>query len=160
MLGAGNVDLATLAANTFAGVQTGYSFIPTSSTVPTNGMYLSAANTLAWSTSSANRMTLSSTGDLTATGNVTAYSDERLKANWRDLPRNFSFKLADVKCGIYDRLDTESTQVGVSAQSLLKVMPDAVLMDAEGTLSVAYGQAALAACVMLAREIEALKARL
>lgn len=157
MTGSGDVTLATLAANTFTAAQSAPSFIPTSATVPTNGMYFPSANTLGWSTNSANRLTLSATGDLTATGNVTAYSDERLKTNWRSLPPDFILKLSAVKAGIYDRTDQESTQVGVSAQSLQSVMPDAVLTDADGMLSVAYGQAALTACVMLAREVAALK---
>lgn len=38
----------------FGGIVTGNSFIPTSSTIPTNGMYLSAANTLDFSTNSTN----------------------------------------------------------------------------------------------------------
>jgi len=46
------------------GSVTGASFIPSSATVPANGMYLSAANTLAWATNSAVRMTLDATGNL------------------------------------------------------------------------------------------------
>jgi hypothetical protein len=123
-------------------------------------MYLGAANTLNWATNGVLRLTLSSVGALTATDNVTAYSDERLKKNWRDLPVDFVSQLAHVKMGVYDRTDHESTQVGVSAQSLQTVMPNAVMEQADGMLSVAYGNAALAACVMLAREVEVLKLRL
>ena len=97
-------------------------------------------------------------GAITATGNVTAYSDERLKTNWRDLPENFVGKLATVKVGIYDRLDVEQTQVGVSAQSLQELMPNAVNDNVDGMLSVAYGNAALASCVELAKEVVVLKA--
>jgi hypothetical protein len=99
-------------------------------------------------------------GNFTAAGNVTAYSDERLKTNWRDLPVDFTAKLAEVKVGIYDRTDAKITQVGVSAQSLQTVMPDAVLEDDAGMLSVAYGNAALAACIALAKEVQALKAEI
>lgn len=97
-----------------------------------------------------------------AAGNVTAYSDERLKENWRNLPVDFVEQLAGVKCGIYDRIDTEfaKTQVGVSAQSLQNVMPNAIIEDSEGILSVAYGNAALAACVELAKEVVALRAEI
>lgn len=101
-----------------------------------------------------------STGDFTAAGNVTAYSDERLKTNWRDLDPAIVSALAGVKVGIYERTDTEATQVGVSAQSLQKVLPEAVNANEEGMLSVAYGNAALAAAVMLARKVEELEARL
>jgi hypothetical protein len=100
-------------------------------------------------------------GNLTATGDVTAYSDERLKENWRDLPDDFVERLAGVKMGIFDRKDTGKTQVGVGAASLRELaLREAVLTDAEGNLSVAYGNAALASCVALAREVVRLKSRL
>lgn len=41
---------------------TAASFIPTSATVPTNGMYLSAANTLGFATNSVNRIIINSSG--------------------------------------------------------------------------------------------------
>lgn len=145
----------------FASIQiTAKAFIPNDTTAPSNGMFLSAANVLGWSTNSVSRLTLNASGDLTATGTVGQTSDERLKTNWRELPENFVERLASVKSGIYDRTDQTQTQVGVSAQSLQVLMPHAVLVDEDGMLSVAYGNAALAACVMLAREVEALKATL
>lgn len=105
-----------------------------------------------------------------ASGNVTAYSDERLKTNWREMPTNFVERLAGVKVGIYDRTDGEKiTQVGVSAQSLQMLLPEAITTaeDDMKTLSVSYGNAAMASAVELAkelvalrREVEALKSRL
>jgi hypothetical protein len=89
-------------------------------------------------------------GDFTSPGNVTAYSDEKLKTEWNLLPGNFLQLLANVKNGTYTRIDTKVRQVGVSAQSLKIAMPEAVV-DGE-TLSVAYGNAALAAAVELAKE--------
>ena len=91
-------------------------------------------------------------------GNVTAYSDERVKKNWRPVQEDFISKLSQVKSGVYDRTDTDLTQVGVSAQSLQEVMPEAVVTNESGELSVAYGNAALAACIEMAKEIVALKA--
>lgn len=105
-------------------------------------------------------MNVDETGNFTATGNVTANSDESLKHNWRDLDAAFIDNLADMKMGIYDRLDTGETQVGVSAQSLQRFLPQAVQANDKGILSVAYGNAALAACVMLAREVRAIRAEL
>ncbi len=99
-------------------------------------------------------------GNVTATANVTAYSDERKKKNWRDLQPNFVEQLATVKHGIYDRIDEEITQVGVSAQALRPIMEHAVLEDENGNLSVAYGNAALVACVKLAQRVVDLEARL
>jgi hypothetical protein len=98
--------------------------------------------------------------DFTCGGNVTAYSDERVKTNWRDLPANFVEQLAQVKHGIYDRTDQESTQVGVSAQSLQTIMENAVIADKDGNLSVSYGNAALVAAIKLAERVVALEARL
>ena len=47
---------------------TATAFIPTGSSVPTNGMYLSAANTLNFATNSANKLTISSGGTIRASG--------------------------------------------------------------------------------------------
>jgi hypothetical protein len=94
-----------------------------------------------------------------ASANVTSYSDERLKTNWKPLADNFVEKLADVRVGTYDRIDQSITQVGVSAQSLEKLLPEAVTTgnDEMQTKSVSYGNAALAATVMLAREFVEMK---
>lgn len=100
------------------------------------------------------------TSDFLVWGNITAFSDENVKTNWRSLGNDFVVKLAGVKSGIYDRTDQELTQVGVSAQSLREVMPDAVLQDEKGVLSVAYGNAALAACVELAKVVVELQEKI
>lgn len=101
-------------------------------------------------------MTLDDSGNLTATANVTAYSDERTKTNWRSLDKGFLKNLTEIKAGIYDRIDNDMTQVGVSAQDLQKILPTAVHEDGEGMLSVAYGNAALVAAVELAKEVQRL----
>jgi hypothetical protein len=91
--------------------------------------------------------------NLTCGGNITANSDERLKTNWRALPEDFVSQLAQVKHGVYDRLDIAETQVGVSAQSLQALLAQAVLVNNDGFLSVAYGNAALVACIQLAQKV-------
>jgi hypothetical protein len=96
-------------------------------------------------------------GNVTATGDISGSSDESLKTNWRDLPADFIERLAQVKHGVYDRVDIAATQVGVSAQSLQPLMPNAVGADENGKLTVAYGNAALTACVELAAEVVALR---
>lgn len=103
---------------------------------------------------------VSVTGTITASGDITAFSDERLKTNWSDLPEGFIYRLADVKVGEFDRLDSGERQVGVGAQSLQSIMPRAVRTGDDGTLSVAYGNAALVACVMLARELREIRQKL
>jgi hypothetical protein len=104
--------------------------------------------------------TIRLTGALTAGGNVTAYSDERVKTNWRGYGPDFIERLAKIKHGTFDRTDTELTQDGVSAQSLQELLPHSVLEDTAGKLSVAYGNAALVAAVKLAERVVALEARL
>jgi hypothetical protein len=99
-------------------------------------------------------------GSIWAAGNITAYSDEKLKTNWSDLADDFVARLAQVKSGVFDRTDTGKRQVGVSAQSLQKVLPEAVdYHEKEDLLSVAYGNAALAAAVELAKDNVDLRAR-
>ena len=93
-------------------------------------------------------------------GNVTAFSDERVKTNWRDLQPDFIEQFAKIKHGIYDRIDISATQVGVGAQSLRPIMEHAVIENEKGELSVAYGNAALVACVKLAQRVVALEAKL
>lgn len=98
--------------------------------------------------------------NLYAYGNVTAYSDERLKTNWRGIDQDFIKKWADVKHGIYDRTDNNQTQVGLSAQSVQDVLPHAVIADKDGFLSLNYGAAAAVATVQLAKKIMELTARI
>lgn len=102
--------------------------------------------------------TINAAGGLVCTGNITSQSDERLKKDWKALDADFLEKLAVVKSGTFSRIDTGMRQVGVSAQSLQEVLPDAV--SGAAILSVAYGQAALVACVELAREVLRLRALL
>lgn len=125
-----------------------------------------AANTYPTLRSSANELYFSAGGlysayiqglNFVSQGNVTAYSDERKKKNWRPVADNFVEKLAEVKSGVYERTDQEITQVGVSAQSFQTLLPEAILEDREGFLSVSYGNAALVAAVELAKELVALK---
>ncbi len=105
-------------------------------------------------------LTVDDSGNLTAASNITAFSDERLKKDWSSLSANFVDQLAEVKSGTYTRIESNARSVGVGAQSLQKVMPEAVMTDEQGILSVAYGQAALAAAVELAKEVVLLRRRI
>lgn len=88
----------------------------------------------AWS----NLATLDASGNFTATGNVTAYSDARLKTHVQTL----TFAL-DKVCALrgvsYERIDTGEAGIGLIAQEVQAVMPEAVRSDEDGMLSVAYG---------------------
>ena len=105
-----------------------------------------------WS-ASANRWQLDMSGNMTVAGNVTAYSDERLKKDWGVLPADYIERLAKIKSGTYTRIDSEERQAGVSAQDFQKLLPETVLTDNDGMLSVNYGGAALASAVELAKRV-------
>jgi hypothetical protein len=104
-------------------------------------------------------------GNATVTGiitgsNVTATSDENLKKDWASVAPDFLDLLAQVLAGSYTRIDTGERQAGVSAQSLARALPEAVIENADGTLSVAYGHAALVAVIELTKEVLSLRSRL
>jgi hypothetical protein len=103
---------------------------------------------------------VSNTGNCVATGNVTAFSDERLKKDWAPLQEDFVAKLAKLKSGTYTRIDNEERQAGVGAQSLQPLLPEVVLTSNDGTLSVAYGNAAMVSAVELAKDNVELRARI
>ena len=77
-------------------------------------------------------------GTLTATGDVVAYSDEKLKENVKTLDGSKVLKMRGVS---FDRSDTGKFSSGVIAQELQKIAPELVL-DNNGTLGVAYGNLA------------------
>jgi len=74
---------ATPAAGTFTTV-VGNSFVPNSATVPSNGMYLPAANTLGWAISSAAELALTSTALYPATNDGLALGIANTNM-WADL---------------------------------------------------------------------------
>jgi hypothetical protein len=92
-------------------------------------------------------------------GNVTAYSDERLKKDWEDLAPNFVALLARIKSGTYTRIDSGERQVGVGAQSLQTILKEAV-SEKEQYLGVNYGNAAMVSAVELAKYVTALEQRI
>lgn len=98
-----------------------------------------------------------SAGSFTATGNITAFSDERLKSNIKTLDGSKAFEMRGVS---YTKDGQESS--GVIAQELEKVAPELV-MDGEEYKSVAYGNVVgylIEAVKLLKEEVEELKAKL
>ena len=77
-------------------------------------------------------------GNLTATGDVTAYSDDSLKTNVQVIDSALG-RVEQVRGVTYDRIDDGSTSTGVIAQELEAVLPEAVKTDDNGVKSVAYG---------------------
>lgn len=109
-----------------------------------------------WSASN-NCLQLTSTGSLTALGNITAYSDERLKSKIKTLDPKKVFKMRGVS---YKKNGKKGS--GVIAQELQKVAPELVNDEFE-YLSVAYGNIAgytIEGMKWLKDEIEALKAEI
>ena len=88
------------------------------------------------------RFTFDDAGHFTATGNVTAYSDERLKDNIVVIDGALE-KVSQLRGVTFDRTDVEEPlrQTGVIAQEVEKVLPEAVITaeDEMQTKSVAYG---------------------
>jgi hypothetical protein len=101
-------------------------------------------------------------GDMVAAGNVTAYSDERLKKDWAPISGSFVEELAKVKSGTYTRIDTNERQAGASAQDWQKLLPEVVVAGADDdkTLTLAYGNAALVSAVELAKRVVEQNARI
>lgn len=81
-----------------------------------------------------------SSGNATATGDVTAYSDKRVKENVITLD-NALDKVLSLRGVYYNRIDSEDKQrkVGVIAQETLEVLPEVVGKDTDGMYNVAYG---------------------
>ena len=101
-----------------------------------------------------------STGNFIATGNITAYSDKRLKRDIKPI-RNALSKVNRLHGCTFERVDIEtSRQTGLIAQELKKVLPEAVQTDENGNLSIAYGQTVgllVEAIKELKREVDELK---
>ena len=84
--------------------------------------------------------TISTGGNLTMTGNVTAYSDINLKKNIEVIP-NAIDKVSSLRGVTYNRIDIDGNprQCGVIAQEVEKVCPEVVSTGEDGIKSVAYG---------------------
>jgi len=101
-------------------------------------------------------MSGSYTGNFTATGNLTAYSDERLKTNIETIP-NALEKVNSLRGVTFDK-DGERG-LGVIAQEVEKILPE-VVIQGEEYKSVAYGNIVgvlIEAIKELTKEVEELK---
>lgn len=80
------------------------------------------------------------TGNFTATGNVTAYSDITFKENIQTVSNGLDKVLA-LRGVYYNRIEDENKtrKIGVVAQEIRDILPEVVLEDKEGKLSVDYG---------------------
>jgi hypothetical protein len=120
-----------------------------------NGLYAPTTSSISVATAGALAATFSSAGDFTAVGNITAYSDERLKSNIRTID-NALDKVLQMRGVYYDKDGITST--GVVAQEIEKIFPE-VVQDGEFK-SVAYGNIVgvlIEAIKELKQEIDMLK---
>ena len=93
-----------------------------------------------WSAAT-NRFQMDMSGNLTMAGNITAYSDIRLKENIKVIPDALS-KVQQLRGVTFTRNDTEDLEklhTGVIAQEVEAVLPEAVSEDNDGIKNVAYG---------------------
>ena len=81
---------------------------------------------------------LNVTGDIVASGNVTAYSDMRIKENITSIDSALD-KIMKMRGVYYTRLNENTRQVGVIAQEVEEILPEVVMGDTSGMKSVAYG---------------------
>jgi hypothetical protein len=83
-------------------------------------------------------MSGSYSGSFTATGDITAYSDDSLKTNVQVIDGALG-KVEAIRGVTFDRIEDGSTSTGVIAQELEAVLPEAVKQDENGVRHVAYG---------------------
>ena len=107
--------------------------------------------------------TLSGAGAFTAVGNVTAFSDARVKTNIKTIDNALSKVLA-LRGVTYNRTDLEdkSEQIGVIAQEVKEILPQVVIEETD-RYSVAYGNIVgvlIEAIKEQQSQIEELKSRL
>ena len=104
-------------------------------------------------------MSGSYSGSFTATGDITAYSDDTLKTNVQVIDGALG-KVEAIRGVTFERIEDGSVSTGVIAQELKEVLPEAVHTDANGVHSVAYGNITgllIEAVKELSAQVEALK---
>jgi len=79
-------------------------------------------------------------GNVVAAGDVTAYSDARLKTNVNTIDKALD-KVLSLRGVTFNRIDadTDKKKMGVIAQEVLDILPEVVSKDNDGMYSVSYG---------------------
>ena len=116
-----------------------------------------------WS-AGANRWQLDMSGNMTVAGDVTAYSDARVKENISTIENALS-KVLTLRGVSYNRIDSDDkkTKIGVIAQEILQIVPEVVNQDNDGMFNVSYGNLAglfIEAFKEQQKEIEELKTQI
>lgn len=100
-----------------------------------------AVNSTTWDSGPNGRhpMTMNmSSGDVSFSGDVIAYSDRRMKRDIEPI-RDALLKVGMLQGVSFKKLDTQETRIGVIAQDVQAVLPEVVTEDSDGYLAVAYG---------------------
>lgn len=79
-----------------------------------------------------------STGSILAAGDITAFSDVRLKTNIETIEGALG-KVGRLRGVTFDRIDTGQRQAGLIAQEVVAVLPEVVSEGPDGYLTLAYG---------------------
>jgi hypothetical protein len=103
-------------------------------------------------------------GNMTVAGDVTAYSDARVKENVETIVQALD-KVLQLRGVSYNRTDSDDkkTKIGVIAQETLVVVPEVVNQDNTGMYNVSYGNLAglfIEAIKEQQKQIEDLKSKL
>lgn len=104
---------------------------------------------------------ISVSGSVTATGDITAYSDVRLKTDIETITGALD-RVRKLRGVTFSRRETGNRGVGLIAQELASIVPEAVMTHEDGLLSVAYGNLVgvlIEAVKDLADKVERLEAR-
>ena len=119
-------------------------------------------------TKSAGAMSLTTGGiltvasSITAGGDITAFSDARVKENIETIDNALN-KVTQLRGVEYNRIGAEERSIGVIAQEVQEVLPEVVREGQDGMLSVAYGNITgvlIEAIKEQQKQIEELKAQL
>ena len=113
------------------------------------GMFRRGVDDIGWACAGVERMFLDNAGNLTCDGDVTGTSDRRLKKNLRPID-NALYKIMQLNGYTFERIGSSDRRVGVIAQEVEKVLPEAVRYKSDGYRTVAYGN-------MIGLLIEAIK---
>lgn len=123
----------------------------------TGRLRVANSNVLEWVTGA-----VTVTGSITASGDITAFSDKRLKKDiepvWNALD-----KVKSLNGVTFKRIDTNEYGVGLIAQDVAAVVPEAVKHHDDGMMSVAYGNMVgvlVEAIKEMSTQIDALRAEL
>lgn len=124
-------------SDTLAGPLLAQSFRPTSSTAPTNGMYLSASNTLAFSTNSTPQLTINQNGLATFAGRVSSTNSilRRTNTNQEGGQLTFNKAIDDTTGWAIDVFGSTDTPVLRFIQTVNSVASTVASINASGQLS-------------------------